>query len=160
MSFLELLKEINESDEEEIKYSTEDILSLALCGSMNLIAALEIMMLGFLDAHPDQEDIKKLKSAFNVLNGAEIARGKRYSKKRILYSKAIDIAKEKWINGSELLHFQMKDWLIYDYESQNGKMPFTELSEKSLNAKLKGVLHEIDRPDLIHGFKKDAPPSP
>lgn len=77
----------------------------------------------------------------------------RWSKSRQLYDKAIMIAKEKWECGCDFKHHRMKDWLLNEYE-EDGRMPFLDLREAPLMDKLKSLLREMGRADLIfNGFK-------
>lgn len=92
---------------------------------------------------------KKATMYSRVEAGAKAGLDKRYGKNRELYPKALDIAKMKWQEGSKLKHDKMRDWLM-DYD-ENGVVIFSKLSESSLLIRLKKMLYEMGRSDLIRG---------
>jgi len=156
-----LQKTIDERDKKKV--ITEDLLTLALYGSVQLIQAIKLLV----GVH-DKDLLEKfsdllqepLQPAFNVLTGGERARDNRYKENRELYSHALSLAKDKWQGGSKKLHYQMKDWLLNEYADENGNVPFLNLSEKTLNKKLKELLRDIGKPELIHGLSSSPPPKP
>lgn len=87
------------------------------------------------------------KTAMNALNA-------RHSPRRKLKEQAADVAKKEWVNGSTLLHHEMKRFLVEDYQDENGKYPFVNLPDRALLDTLKQVARELNRPNLISGQKK------
>ncbi|MBK8510264.1 MAG: hypothetical protein V9G63_08245 [Candidatus Competibacter sp.] len=71
---------------------------------------------------------------------------KRYTARNQWYQAAVRRADDDWKKGSVLRHEQMADELM--------KSAPEGISKKSLLAKLKNHLYEINRTDLLRGIKK------
>lgn len=71
---------------------------------------------------------------------------KRYTARNQWYQEAVQRAGDDWKKGSVLRHEQMADELM--------KSASEGISKKSLLAKLKIHLYEINRTDLLRGIKK------
>lgn len=159
LNLRELTKQMEKKNDKNI---SEDLITLALYGSAQLIQAMKLLM----NAHGKSQNTaidnflktETMQSAFKVLEGGEKARDIRYGNKRALYEQATIIARDKWKGGCNMRHNLMKDWLLDEYEDDNGKMPFTVLSSSGLNKKLKELLYDIGKPELIHGLPSDPTP--
>ena len=82
------------------------------------------------------------------------ARDERYADSRETLNRAAEVARQQWVSGSNLLHHQMKKYLVEEYRDEGGKYPFLSLPDKSLLEAVKRVAKEMNRPDLISGHKK------
>lgn len=88
--------------------------------------------------------------------GGKKAINKRYSERRALLQHASSVALECWQNGSKLLHHEMKNYLVEEYQDQNNKHPFLNISEKSLLKTVKQTAKDMNLPHLISGQKKSS----
>jgi hypothetical protein len=82
------------------------------------------------------------------------AHDSRYNSRRELLNELGRVARKLWEGGSTHMHYQMKDYLLNEYEDSKGNVPFSSLPEKSALNIVKQVAKEINRPDLISGQKK------
>lgn len=84
----------------------------------------------------------------------------RYEELNKIKDDAAVVAELLWVNGSELLHHDMADYLVDEYQDKNGRHPFLRLpgvkegNEKKILRKVtKKVAKKMVRPDLVfNGF--------
>jgi len=87
----------------------------------------------------------------------------RHQPLRDAKTKAADVARNLWENGSKLLHHEMATYLVEEYQEE-GKHPFLRLpgvkeenTTKLLREVTKSVAKDMNRLDLIKGLKKIPP---
>lgn len=93
-------------------------------------------------------------------NASKRANDSKYAPGRDLYRKAQKIARHLWEAGDTRKHHQMKIYLVNEYKDEDGSRPFRKFdpscgfTEKGLLKKLREVVGEMNRADLITGENK------
>jgi len=108
----------------------------------------------------ENAEIVALAEAQAVAMGTKKAADARYSDLRAFKIQAASVAKQKWENGSDLLHHQMVKYLMEEYQDANGKYQFMLLPDKDKSSPdrvllktVKAVAIDMDRRDLLSGLK-------
>ena len=80
----------------------------------------------------------------------------RYKENRLLFEEAVAVAREQYVTlGSTKMHHEMTVWLQEEYTVGNGQLPYVGLNKNGLMRKIKELLYELGKSELVKGSKKN-----